>query len=86
MKTTLMLFAIVALCGLGACDKANNGSTSGIDLPPAPPGAPPDMGSEPDRPREVRPPPARSGMGSDPNNPNGAPGPSTGLGTSSSRY
>jgi hypothetical protein len=34
----------------------------------------------------AHPAPARSGLNSDPNNPNGVPGPSTGLGTSNSRY
>jgi hypothetical protein len=85
MKAALVLLSLVALCSLGACDKPNNAATSGVDLPPAPPGAPPDL-DQPDRPREVRPPPVSSGINSDPRNPNGAPGPSTGLGTSSSRY
>ena len=85
MKKPLILLSFIALCGLGACTQSKDAATSGIDLPPAPPGAPPDM-DQPERPRDVRPRPASSGIGSDPNNPNGAPGPSTGLGTSSSRY
>ncbi len=57
MKKSLILLSFIALCGLGACNKPNdasvNGATSSIDLPPAPPGAPPDM-DQPERPRDVR--------------------------------
>jgi len=78
MRTPVALCIIVVAIGIAGCDKADESApnaTAGI------PGI-----ASPERPRDVRPPPASSGMSSDPNNPSGAPGPSTGLGTSPNRY
>lgn len=74
----LAICALVFVTGLTACEKAEPKTTDPLaDLP---------NGTEPDRPRDIRPPAATSGMSSDPNNPSGVPGPSSGLGTSNSRY
>ena len=79
LRKLLALGALVFLSGLTACEKAERAKVADplAELP---------SGTEPDRPRDVRPRPASSGMSSDPNNPSGMPGPSSGLGTSNSRY
>jgi hypothetical protein len=79
LNKILALCVLVLLSGLTACEKADGPKTTDplADLP---------NGTEPDRPRDVRPRAATSGMSSDPNNPSGIPGPSSGLGTSNSRY
>jgi hypothetical protein len=75
----LFCLALLATVGLGACSKSDDNMS--IDsIKTLPPGQPDPHESE------RRPPPASSGLSSDPRNPSGAPGPSTGLGTSSSRF
>ncbi len=71
------LLVPLALVGLTACSKSDDMSIDSIKNLPT--------GQTDPHERERRPPPASSGLSSDPLNPNGAPGPSTGLGTSSSR-
>jgi hypothetical protein len=78
-RLLVLFFLLFALSGLAACSKSDDMSADSIkNLPPG------DQSS--DHPREVRPPRASSGISSDPFNPSGAPGPGTGLGTSSSRF
>jgi hypothetical protein len=80
MSRMLAFFCLFLLAagGLAACSKSDDNMS--IDSIKSLPTGQPDPHES-----ERRPPPASSGLSSDPFNPNGAPGPSTGLGTSSSR-
>ncbi len=77
MKTILIVTLGLVLLGTAACESKVDDSI--LNLPP---GAPIEADS---RPLPPRPPPARSGISSAPDNPSGAPGPGSGLGTSSNR-